>query len=94
MSKNSVPITQNPTIFCEGQGNVVSNLHVKFGFDIDLCLEFTVRKRKIRKKSFCPLVVVQKRTLGGSGDIGVVFIIGAPHPELLPNYILSRTANF
>ena len=29
------------------------------------------------------LLVVQIKALGGSGDIGVVNIIGAPHPELL-----------
>ena len=39
---NSVPIGQNPIIFFESQGDEVSNLHVKFGFDIHLCLEFTV----------------------------------------------------
>ena len=50
--------------------------------------------KKKKKKSFCPLVFVQKRALGGSGDIGVVYIIGAPHPELLPKMLLSRTANF
>ena len=36
----------------------------------------------------------KKRALGGSCDIGVVYIIGAPHPELLPKKVLSRTANF
>ena len=40
------------------------------------------------------LVAVQKRALGDSGDIGLVYIIGAPQPELLPKNILSRTANF
>ena len=27
------------------------------------------------------LLVVQKKGSGGSGDIGVVYIIGAPHPD-------------
>ena len=36
-----------------------------------------MKKKKTRKKSFRPLVFVQKRALGGSGDIGVVYIIGA-----------------
>ena len=52
-------------------------------------------KKKKKKKvvlsiSFCP----KKRALGGSGDIGVVYIIGALHPELLPKKVLSRTAIF
>ena len=50
--------------------------------------------KKKKKKSFCPLVFVQKRALGGSGEIAVEYIIGAQHPELLQKKILSRTSNF
>ena len=52
-----------------------------------------MKKKKI-KKSFSPLVFVQKRALGGSGEFGVVYIIGAPIPELLPKIFLSKTAYF
>ena len=31
---------------------------------------------------------------GGSGDIGVVYIIGAPHPELLPKKFCQETPIF
>ena len=40
------------------------------------------------------LVVVQKTALGGSGNIGVVYIIGAPHPELLPKKICQEPPIF
>ena len=32
--------------------------------------------------------------LGGSGDIGVVYIIGAPHPELLPKTFCQKPPIF
>ena len=40
------------------------------------------------------LVVVQKRAIDGFGDIGVVYIIGAPHPELLPKNIFQEPLIF
>ena len=47
-------------------------------------------KKKI-KKSFCPLVVVQKRALGGYGNIGLVYIIGV---ELLPHFFFVKNRQF
>ena len=35
-----------------------------------------------------------ERALGGSGDIGVVYIIGAPHPELLPKTFCQKPLIF
>ena len=49
---------------------------------------------KKKKKSFCPLVFDQKRALGCSGDIGVVYIIGASHPELLPKFLFVKNRQF
>ena len=52
-----------------------------------------MKKKKTTKKVVLS-ISGKKRALGGSGDIGVEYIIGAPHHELLPKKVLTRTANF
>ena len=49
---------------------------------------------RLRDLQYIFSVTYKKRALGGSSDIGVVYIIGAPHPEPLPKTLCQEPPIF